>query len=884
MSDMMKYTIVIEAVNKGQAAFSKAQKDMDSLTKSVKLAVLALKAMAVIAVGSFIKDSVNQFIEFQNEVAKAGAVIRATEEQMKELQEVTKQMSVEFGMAYKDVAEAMYQTFSSGIQDMNEMMVIMKNAGKLAVAENTSMTDSLNVLIGTMNAYGMTVYDTEHIMNVLSKTIDWGNLTMKEYSTELGTIVSAAVAAGQSFEEMSASIAFLTIKGNNAARATTMLRAAYTALIDPVTISKISAYGVAITTMTDVEMENDAILAGYKRRITEVELAMSKLGKELNMQTNYQASLQSSILKANTVLSQQTADLRVLEEGYNSITKRIDEYQGRLDKFSIKSRKNDLEIMEIKRKADKEGRELTSTELARIEELEDKNTDLRIESEKLSIQQSELREKSEYQSKAMEEQSAKMEETTNSINEQTSALSAVSDEVETVTKQYDEMAKSLEEANNQFYEQVVITGKIRPFSEIITELNEKMTQYTQTERLVRLGEIFTNIRALAGISLMADEVDRFNGFVERMNDEMLTQDAVQQKFDIMTQQAAFDVKQLNAEYTNEKIIVGEDLYQAYLRLLDVQVKATQWIIDHKGFVIGLLIVYGLYKLAIIGLTIYQWYLTAAQWGYNTALYACPLTWIIVIIVAFIALIALLTYGLWEGEGAMKYVSIALLALIGPIGWIILLIYALRKHWDDIKETVTGALDAIGYFFNWLGETIEDAFNRIQSVFTDFAKPIVESIMGIYYTITGWFWHLVETAYNWGYDLVQNIKDGINDAKGSLKDTLKDLKDTIKGWVGYDVLKNDMEAMRWGEDLVKYINVGMEDESEDTFGNREMNPVIPLGYGGGGNNSSINYGGNYNITINVNASSVEQGTNVFKIIKEQVKDQSFREGRGGLWYK
>lgn len=72
---------------------------------------------------------------------------------------------------------------------------------------------------------------------------------------------------------------------------------------------------------------------------------------------------------------------------------------------------------------------------------------------------------------------------------------------------------------------------------------------------------------------------------------------------------------------------------------------------------------------------------AAQWGINAAMAANPIGVIIAIIAALIAIVvvAINKYDEW---GA------ALLAFLGPVGWLINGIQSLRDHWDSVKKAFT----------------------------------------------------------------------------------------------------------------------------------------------------------------------------------------------------
>lgn len=107
--------------------------------------------------------------------------------------------------------------------------------------------------------------------------------------------------------------------------------------------------------------------------------------------------------------------------------------------------------------------------------------------------------------------------------------------------------------------------------------------------------------------------------------------------------------------------------------------------------------------------------TAAQWAYNAALAACPYVLIAMAAIAWIAaMVALIAYydevTAWLGKWTAGWVDagdviiLMLFGLIGPVGWLILVIRKVWQHWDQIKGIVgevwdlikTGAESLVGF--------------------------------------------------------------------------------------------------------------------------------------------------------------------------------------------
>lgn len=103
--------------------------------------------------------------------------------------------------------------------------------------------------------------------------------------------------------------------------------------------------------------------------------------------------------------------------------------------------------------------------------------------------------------------------------------------------------------------------------------------------------------------------------------------------------------------------------------------------------------------------------TAAQWGLNTALLACPLTWIIVLIVALVAVLVIL----WEKcEGFRDFVGNMVAHNTKTLGWF---------YNNIVVPIANGVVDVL----NWLNEAQRNFWKFAINGYADMAIKIAESI-------------------------------------------------------------------------------------------------------------------------------------------------------------
>jgi TP901 family phage tail tape measure protein len=146
------------------------------------------------------------------------------------------------GVANKaDLAASSYQAASAGFADTAGNIKILEAATKAAtggLADNQAVTE---VLVKTLNAYGMSGTQAYEVTDSISKAVELGNQEWSDYTSQLGRVVSMAALAGVSLDEMNAFIAAATKNGATAEVAFTGLSAVLTQLLQPTKESKDAA-------------------------------------------------------------------------------------------------------------------------------------------------------------------------------------------------------------------------------------------------------------------------------------------------------------------------------------------------------------------------------------------------------------------------------------------------------------------------------------------------------------------------------------------------------------------------------------------------------------------------------------------------------------------
>lgn len=131
-------------------------------------------------------------------------------------------MSDETGRAQTEIASAMYEALSSGI-DESKVVDFTKSAITLSEAGFTDLGTSIDATTTILNAYGNKAFDVGKISDILVKTQDKGKITVDELAKSIGRVIPTAAAAGVNVDQLGAAYSILTAKGMNARIATTNL-------------------------------------------------------------------------------------------------------------------------------------------------------------------------------------------------------------------------------------------------------------------------------------------------------------------------------------------------------------------------------------------------------------------------------------------------------------------------------------------------------------------------------------------------------------------------------------------------------------------------------------------------------------------------------------
>lgn len=334
---------------------------------------------------------------------------------------------------------------------------------------------------------------------------------------------------------------------------------------------------------------------------------------------------------------------------------------------------------------------------------------------------------------------------------------------------------AIEELGLQIYDE---NGKFRGLTTIITELIPKLQSMTEEQRNHYI-EALAGARALSGFNAIVSKGAEH--FVELTKKIEESDGTINKMADDVKKQAAAKFQMFKNRINDLAISLGEVLLPAVESFLNVLTPVISFLKEHKEIVValtgligGLAAAYITWKAATLAITIAQSAATAAQWLFNAALFACPLTWIVVAIMAVVAAVWLLVTHWKEVAGALKAVWDA---IVSAFQWLVkLFITRIQEFvsfvtavWDALK----GAWDAAVKFF------INLIINLI-SFWMNLGKAIGDAVHGIidwFIKLPSMIWNSIKDIGTWlvdaGKKLIGGLWRGIKSAIGNFGKWLYD---------------------------------------------------------------------------------------------------------------
>lgn len=223
---------VIGTIESDFAKFDQTAKKMaEPLSTAAGYVAKLDAALAALVIGG-IALAIKSSSEFNKEFALISTSIDATGKDLERYRNDVLTYSTTSAKSMSDINSALYTAAQAGIK-WGDSLDFMRRSEELAVANNADLNTTVDLLTGTMNAYGMEVKDVGHLNDVFFTSTLIGKQTIDELGQSMGAVVGIAAGFGVSFESLSGAISTLTAKGMETSEAITAVKGVITTFVSP---------------------------------------------------------------------------------------------------------------------------------------------------------------------------------------------------------------------------------------------------------------------------------------------------------------------------------------------------------------------------------------------------------------------------------------------------------------------------------------------------------------------------------------------------------------------------------------------------------------------------------------------------------------------------
>lgn len=214
-------------------------------------ALFATGAAATIAGGAItagLGSSVKVAADFEQQMAKVGAISGATGGQLSSLTETAKELGASTTKSASEVAVGMQNLAASGFE-VNDIIGAMPGIIAASEAAQEDMAMTSETVAAALNAFGMEAKESSHIADVLSQSANQSAAGILDMQYSFKYAAPVAKMLGISLEQLSAATGIMADAGIKGEMAGTALRASLLRLSDPPKSAQkaLDALGVTIT-------------------------------------------------------------------------------------------------------------------------------------------------------------------------------------------------------------------------------------------------------------------------------------------------------------------------------------------------------------------------------------------------------------------------------------------------------------------------------------------------------------------------------------------------------------------------------------------------------------------------------------------------------------
>ena len=241
-----------------------------------------MKAGALMAIPTAVAGKT--FLAFEKQMTQVATMLDDPKAHMENFRDSIRRMSKEFGVGTDELADGLYRILSATVP-AEDALTTLESAIKASIGGITDVATTTKVIVGIMNAYGMSASKAVDISDTLFMTVKRGQLNYEELANSIGTATSFAKQAGVPIEQLGATLALVTTANIAADKAINGLRQAFASMMAPAAeadkvfkelfgetfdISAIRKSGDIIQFLKLIKERTDALAEGPRQKALKV--------------------------------------------------------------------------------------------------------------------------------------------------------------------------------------------------------------------------------------------------------------------------------------------------------------------------------------------------------------------------------------------------------------------------------------------------------------------------------------------------------------------------------------------------------------------------------------------------------------------------------------
>ena len=218
-TDVRAVLIRLIGKNETKKTFASINKSLAGIKRGVaqmgKFTVAAGAAAGVLA---------NMGAEFSIKMAEVNTMLDDSGETVAKFKKEILALAKETGKAPLELAEALRQTLSAGV-DAGDAMKFLKKSTKAAIGGVAETIQVVDLATSALDTFGRENITLDKILSVTQQSIKLGKTTYVELAESMGVLFQPATAIGLTFEDISAALVTLTKGGVKTVNGITQLKA-----------------------------------------------------------------------------------------------------------------------------------------------------------------------------------------------------------------------------------------------------------------------------------------------------------------------------------------------------------------------------------------------------------------------------------------------------------------------------------------------------------------------------------------------------------------------------------------------------------------------------------------------------------------------------------